>query len=441
MRHSFVRKIGDSISRHSLLAGGAPVVVGLSGGADSVALLAALCDLGYRCVAAHCNFGLRGDESDRDCEHARRVADKLGAEWMTVRFDTKAFCRENGLCIEDGCRRLRYEWFGRIAGETGAQAVAVAHHREDQVETFFLNLLRSSGLRGLKGMLPRNGNIVRPMLDVTRGDVIGFLADRHLDFVTDSSNLSDDYTRNRLRHNVLPALREASAAADADAAVVAAMAHVDESRRLLDALVASVAAGYAAGDGWNVAAISGNVPCAAAFLHTLLSPLGFSRDVTDAIHAAATSTGSRLFADRNGNRWILHNGVFRKAEVSLAGSTDFRAASLSDLPLMVEVMDVSEFSPCRDARFLYLDAEATEGVHSWQLRPWRHGDRIKPFGMNGSRLVSDILSDAKVPADRKKNVMVLTRDEEILWVVGYRTSRHFAIAAATRSVLKIGVSR
>lgn len=209
-------------SRRLLDGSGRRVVVGLSGGPDSVALLAALTRLGYRCVAAHCHYGLRGAESDRDRNHALGIARSLGAEWRETAFDTRAYCRLHSLGLEEGCRELRYGWFHTLARELDAQAIAVAHHRADRIETMLINLLRGTGLSGLRGIRPRNGMVVRPLLGATRRQIDAFLLAEGLEGVTDSSNLADDFLRNRLRHNVVPALRlVAGPGRDADSAIIA----------------------------------------------------------------------------------------------------------------------------------------------------------------------------------------------------------------------------
>ncbi|MDE7443098.1 MAG: tRNA lysidine(34) synthetase TilS, partial [Muribaculaceae bacterium] len=187
--HEFEHKIKQLIDSEGLLPDGGKVIVGLSGGADSVALLSALRALNYRCVAAHCNFSLRGKEADRDQHHAQTIAMQLDAEWRTVKFDTKSYMQANGVSAEMACRELRYEWFNRLLEDAEAEAIAVAHHRDDNVETFLLNLLRGAGIHGLRGMKPRNGHVIRPMLNCTRAEVTNYLSTKGLTFVTDSTNL------------------------------------------------------------------------------------------------------------------------------------------------------------------------------------------------------------------------------------------------------------
>jgi tRNA(Ile)-lysidine synthase len=159
-------KIRTFIDEHELLSFGQLVLVGFSGGADSVALLTVLCDLGYDCVAAHCNFHLRGEESDRDEAFARHFAERMQVPFYKTDFDTMGYAGEKGISVEMAARELRYHWFESLRKEIGAQAIAVAHHEQDNVETIFLNLLRGTGIRGLTGMQPRNGFVVRPFLTI-----------------------------------------------------------------------------------------------------------------------------------------------------------------------------------------------------------------------------------------------------------------------------------
>ncbi|MCM1096190.1 MAG: tRNA lysidine(34) synthetase TilS, partial [Terasakiella sp.] len=196
------------IDRHRLLSPGDTVVVGCSGGADSVALLCVLHALGYRCVAAHCNYHLRGEESNRDMRHVEALAGRLGVDLCVRDFDVDARRASTGESLEMACRELRYGWFDELADRERAAAVAVAHHREDQAETFFLNLLRGTGLRGLGGMAPRRGRVVRPLLDCTRAEIESYIHALGECWVDDSTNAGCDFARNRLRHRLLPLLDE-----------------------------------------------------------------------------------------------------------------------------------------------------------------------------------------------------------------------------------------
>ena len=184
------------IEKYRLLSEDRPVLVGLSGGADSVALLGVLVRLGYPCIALHCNFHLRGEESDRDEAFACEFAESLEVPFHKIDFDTISYAGERHLSIEMAARELRYAWFEEMRERLGGQATAVAHHRDDNVETVLMNLIRGTGIRGMSGIRPRNGFIVRPLLCVSREDILAWLADQGYAYMVDSTNLSDAYTRN-----------------------------------------------------------------------------------------------------------------------------------------------------------------------------------------------------------------------------------------------------
>lgn len=182
------------------------VVLGLSGGADSVALLRLLLRLDVKVEAVHCNFHLRGEESDRDMEFCRKLCLCLGLPLDIVHFDVPAYEKEHGVSTEVACRELRYDYFRRKMADTGAGRIAVAHHADDNIETLLLNLFRGAGIGGLKGMLPDANGVIRPLLSVTRKEILRYLTALDQDYIVDSSNLSSDYRRNFIRNELLPAI-------------------------------------------------------------------------------------------------------------------------------------------------------------------------------------------------------------------------------------------
>ena len=206
MEERFLNKVKAFIDSDCGIDASVPVLVALSGGADSVALLRVLLELGYDCRAAHCNFHLRGDESNRDECFVTELCQLLGVKFDVKHFDVPYYMKEHGVSLEMACRELRYEWFEQLRLEHGCQCIAVAHHSDDNIETFFLNALRGTGIAGLTGMKPRNANVVRPLLCVSRNEILEWLESLHQDFVTDSTNLENDARRNRLRNVVLPTI-------------------------------------------------------------------------------------------------------------------------------------------------------------------------------------------------------------------------------------------
>jgi len=434
--------VRDVIARDGLLVpGDVPVVVGLSGGADSVALLSILCVLGYRCVAVHCNFHLRGDEAMRDQRHALSVAEAVGAQCRVVDFDTRAYMNSHRVSLEMACRELRYDYFDRFLNEIGAQAIAVAHHRDDNVETFFLNLLRGTGLRGLRGMLPRQGNVIRPLLGAMRSEIERYLQRRGLTYVTDSSNAVNDVMRNRLRNIVLPAIRREFP--DADRAIAATINILRQNEMVYDGAIEEASRKYQSENGdIALSALAQEHPAAVTVLFELLREYGFTASQTADMIRSYESSGRRFLTE-------THEALINRGTLLLRRLSDMDApveCNIDDVadpsqwpvPCSVERIGFSDFKPLRGAAdTIYVDVRALDGDPVWMIRPWRNGDRMKPFGMSGSRKLSDIFSDAKLSIDDKRNIRVLTRNGEIMWVLGIRASRLFAVSADTSEILKV----
>lgn len=200
------QKVLSYLEQHQLLTLQQPVLVACSGGADSVALLHILLQAGFTCTALHCNFHLRAEESNRDEAFLAHLCEQWNCPLIVQHFDTQAYAATHKLSIEMAARELRYTWFEEVRKEKQAQAIAVAHHEDDNIETCLLNLIRGTGIQGLTGMRPKNGYIVRPMLGVKRTEIEHYLAANGIEFVTDSSNLTTDYTRNKIRHQLIPLL-------------------------------------------------------------------------------------------------------------------------------------------------------------------------------------------------------------------------------------------
>ncbi|MDD3161268.1 MAG: tRNA lysidine(34) synthetase TilS, partial [Bacteroidales bacterium] len=201
-------KVANYIKEKQLMPEQGKIIVALSGGADSVALVYLLAELNYPLIAAHCNFHLRDAESDRDEAFVRALTERMGVECRVISFDTKEYAATHGYSIEMAARELRYDWFERLRQETGAVAVAVAHHSDDSVETVLLNLMRGTGIQGLTGIAPRRDVVVRPLLCLSRADILNYLQEKGADYVTDSTNLEDEYTRNKIRLDLLPLMRQ-----------------------------------------------------------------------------------------------------------------------------------------------------------------------------------------------------------------------------------------
>ena len=281
------------IEKQQLLSGDGPVLVGLSGGADSVALLALLVQLDYPCVALHCNFHLRGDESVRDEQFAREMARTLDVPFYKIDFDTTAYGVEHHLSIEMAARELRYNWFEEMRLRLGAQAIAVAHHRDDSVETVLMNLVRGTGIRGVGGIRSKNGYVVRPLLAVSRSEILDWLAEQQLSYVTDSTNLSDAYTRNFIRLRVLPLLEELNPSVKA--AIARTADHLAETEAIYLHVVEKARRELVKEDLRIPIARLMEYPSPATILYELLKPYGFIRQVADDVFRSLTGESGKMF--------------------------------------------------------------------------------------------------------------------------------------------------
>lgn len=424
------------IEKYQLLEESCPVLVGLSGGADSIALLTLLVKLGYSCIVAHCNFHLRGEESMRDERFAEEYAKTLQVPFLKTDFDTEQYAAANHLSIEMAARELRYNWFEEKRSETGAQAIAVAHHRDDSVETVLMNLVRGTGIRGMSGIRPKNGYVVRPLLCVTRKEITAWLDARNISYVTDSTNLSDAYTRNFIRLRVLPLLEEINPSvrtaiartADHLSAAEAVYMHVVEQAKaeVLDE-----------GNRISIPALM-HYPSPAAILYELLKAYNFSRTVSEDIYAALEgepgkqffSPTHRLVKDRD---YLLLSSIETKQEQTyvLSGNEE---KWVGPVELSFNKVVISEnFHIRKDKNIAYFDYDKL--AFPLTLRTWKDGDWFIPFGMKGRKKLSDYFSDRKFSRFEKERVWLLCSGNDIIWIVGERPDNRYSIGSATKCAL------
>lgn len=407
---SLPAQIKDFIQRESLLPEDSRVIIGLSGGADSVGLLALMTELGYECIAVHCHFGLRGEEADRDARFSKEIAGKLGAKFVLKRFATKEYACKKGISLEMACRELRYAEFEKLRIEFDAEAIAVGHHREDNVETMLLNLLRGCGIHGVKGMVPRSGYIIRPLLDTPRAEIFEYLDERGLDYITDSSNLENDFKRNKLRNIILPAIVEQFP--DAMTTLSRSVRNLRDCARLYDQFLPA-----------RTDSLRGVDP---ALLFEWLAPYGFNADQCRKMLSAAVGA---QFDSPNYKVTICSDGKYELTKLS---------AEEAEPRLIYRKLR-------KDAGFvirkgcLYLDSDALPEEAQFQVRRWQEGDRMRPFGMKGSRMVSDVMNDCGISASRRRQISLLTLNGDVLWIIGHRASALYPITEKTENITEISI--
>ena len=285
-------RVAQYIEKEKLFCLNDKVLVTLSGGADSVALLRLLLSMGYTCEAAHCNFHLRDKESDRDEAFVRRLCHESGVLLHIEHFDTTQYAAKKHISIEMAARELRYEWFETLRGQREASVIATAHHKDDSVETVLLNLIRGTGINGLLGIRPRNGNIVRPLLCLSREEIIAYLQYIDQDYVTDSTNLLDEYTRNKIRLNLLPLMKEINPSVKES--IIRTTNYLNDAATLYNQSIGEARKRILTPEGIRIEALL-QEPVPEAILFEILHPLGFNTTQIDNIRQTLDGQPGKVF--------------------------------------------------------------------------------------------------------------------------------------------------
>ena len=418
-----VKKVKEFIEKEDLFSKQDKILVALSGGADSVALTRILITLGYHCEAAHCNFELRGEESDRDEDFVRNFCRSLNIKCHSIHFETRRYAAQQSISIEMAARELRYNWFSKICEESDCQVVAVAHHKDDSVETMLLNLIRGTGINGLLGIRPKNGNVVRPLLCASRQEVVAYLHRMNQTYVTDSTNLEDEYTRNKIRLNLLPLMEEINPSVK-DGLVKTSSYLNDISKVYQQAIKESIDRIFITPEKEISIEKLMNEPAPQALLFEVLSPLGFNSTQVEEVYGSLNGQPGKRFIS---SQWQ----VVKDRDLLLIE----RVKTANDKPQIIfeEVLFTKEFVIPKDKNTACFDANKFKGVIS--IRKWEKGDYFIPFGMKGKKLVSDFMTDSKFSLLKKQQQWVLSCNDQIAWLIGERTDNRFRIDDSTQKVI------
>ena len=414
-------KVERYINKYKLLNPNELYIVALSGGADSVALLLLLKNAGFNVHAAHCNFRLRGAESDRDEVFCVELCHRLGVELHRVHFDTREYAELHKVSIEMSARELRYKWFEQLREDIGAAGICVAHHRDDSVETVILNMVRGTGVHGLVGIRPRNGYILRPLLCVSRDEIEGFLTSCGQKYITDSTNLEDEATRNKVRHHIIPELQQLNGKAlENIQRMTERMAAVEE---LLDAYKAQTIVRKEDGIAIRKLDVLNDY-----LLYELLADYGLNSAQAsqicdsmraDSVGSVFSSADYDLLVDRECLLVEPHLEPMKPFVIPETGTY------ILDEKHKIRV-ESGAFEVSKDPLVATLDASK---VHfPLTVRRAEEGDWMVPFGMSGRKLLSDMMTDLKKSIfDKRKQIVVIDNQGVIIWVVGLRVSQNVAI--------------
>ncbi len=438
-------KIQRYIDSYSLLAPKSKVLVALSGGADSVALLRLLLTLGYKVEAAHCNFHLRGEESVRDEEFCRQLCEDHNVPLHLAHFDTKTYATLHKVSIEMAARDLRYNYFIQLRHDNGFDAVCVAHHKDDSVETVLLNLIRGTGIEGLKGIAPKNGHIVRPLLCIDREEILSYLSSIKQDYVIDSTNLEDDVQRNKVRLNLIPLLKEINPAASRNIAKVAQRVY-DTLPMLDDAVTQSITRTVTQQDDRIRIDINRlkQEKSPEVTLWYILKDKGFSSSQVEQIFASLSS--------QSGREWTsaTHALVIDRQTIIVEPADDANHKRMlipetgtyiynenRKFRFSLQTID-SDFILSRQSDTVCLDADKIS--FPLTIRRVQKGDSFVPFGMKGKKLLSDFLTDRKMSLfDKRRQLVVTDASDRIVWVVGIRPDDRCRIDKSSAKALVIQV--
>lgn len=426
------------IQQHQLFDKQSTILAAVSGGVDSVLMAALLHACGYKFAIAHCNFMLRGDEALRDQQFCKELAHEYGVPFYTTNFDTTKYATEHKLSIQMAARNLRYQWFEQLRQQHSYDVITLAHHQNDTIETILLNLTRGTGIAGLHGIKLRNGYLVRPMLGFTREEIAQAVADEKLSFVEDSSNSSVKYARNKIRHDVIPKLKELNP--NLENTFQEHLQHFAELEQLFEAKLEEIrktAFTYHKGEVHiPINALKALSPMH-LLLNGLLKPFGFNDTTTNDVIASLDKHSGRRFEaplwhlvlDRE-KLIISPKGKDTASEVYI-NENDTDAAfgiykfniSKAELPYEIK----------REPTVAAVDAGLL--VYPLVLRTWQPGSYFYPLGMKVRKKLSDFFISLKTPLQRKSEIPLLVNGNgDIIWVAGLRMDNRYKITAETKKI-------
>ncbi len=433
------KRFEDYNSDHGLLRFGDRILLAVSGGVDSVVMANLFAESDFICAIAHCNFQLRGEESEADESFVRSLAAQLEMPVFVERFNVDREAKEKGVSTQMAARDLRYEWFSSLAREKAFDAIATAHNLNDSVETFFLNLARGTGIRGLTGIPDRNEKVIRPVLFASRKEIETYAQSKKLTFREDQSNRETKYQRNKIRHDVIPVLEQINPAFIQTMA--SNMDRMLELRKIVERNIDAVRGEYFQKGPGEIRIDTGplmKLEPAGTWLYELFAPYGFSRpQCKDIEHFLQSETGKRflspthqLFKDRD--QLIL---VESKPDTFERYYLD-TPENQPRLPFSIdmELINRNELERIPSERnTACLDYDEIQ--FPLTIRRWQHGDYFFPLGMEQIKKLSDFFVDEKVPVPLKERTWILAHGKKIVWIMGYRIDNRFRIKDTTKQVL------
>ncbi len=438
-------KLNKYSTLNQLFDNNSAILVAVSGGIDSVTLLHLLTKSKIKQLAvAHCNFHLRGKESDEDEKFVHSLAEFYKLSFFGTHFDTVKYASEQKVSIQEAARELRYRWFEEVSTKEGYDLIAVGHNKDDVAETFLFNLIRGTGTDGLTGIKPKTGKIIRPLLFATRSEITAYGEQNNLRYREDSSNRSDKYSRNFIRHKIIPLLKDINPQATEH--IFEATQKLNETNKIAEKTIRDFTERIVLRQNDKIKV---SVPLLLKqqypmpFLHYILKDYGFSPKELPKILTALTQSGKQFFSPAH---ILLTDRDFFYIYQIPTDTTEKKIEIKSFIHkltnpvnltfLVIEKIDNLQIK--KNPRYAFLDYDKI--VFPLIIRKWENGDSFHPFGMNGQKKLSDYFVDQKFSLLQKQEIWVMETDSKICWLIGERIDNRFAVTDATKTVLQIEVS-
>lgn len=440
IENRFTESVTSFSIRNGLFKTDCKYLVALSGGADSVALLLVMKKMGIDTEAVTCNFHLRGKESDRDENFCVALCERLGIKLHRSHFDTRSYAEARKISIEMAARELRYRYFEQLRQDIGAEAICVAHHQDDSIETLLMNLIRGTGINGLKGIQPINGHIIRPLLCVGRKDIEDYLNSLGQDYVTDSTNLVDDVMRNKIRLNVIPLLETINPNVRKN--IFSTSLNISESIKVFDSSISRSVTEVLNAGKIDISKLKSQPSPEYALFH-ILRIYNFSPAVIRQIFEHMEGSSGRrwysedyeLLSDRGYLLIRKRNKSFTMRHMKVIEPGVYVYGENLKFTFIQEIKD-ADYKIDKSSVCACLDAGRIE--FPLTIRPLQNGDRFCPLGMRGSKLISDYMTDIKRSGFEKEEQLVITNaNGEIMWLVNERPDNRYKVTDKTNMILKI----
>ena len=434
-----LQKITNHIRDHFPFLKGKKVLVAISGGLDSVVLAHLITELNFDISLAHCNFQLRGKESNLDEAFVLQISKEKTLPVFIKKFDTEIFAKKNKLSIQIAARQLRYKWFEELISEHHFDYVLTAHHADDNLETFLINLTRGSGLDGFTGIPAINRNIIRPLLTSSRDEILTFAKEKNIEWREDESNSSIKYVRNKIRHQVIPVLKEINPSLLETFSKTSK--NLQESNQIIEDRVADIKSEVVSKENnitkFDIEKLK-RLSNPKAYLYQILKVYNFT-EWNDVYNLLSAQSGKQIFSETHR---LLKDRGFLLLSKNTPKSNDKKFLIKQyqtevQEPIHIRIEKVNEISTVNN-QIIYVDADLLK--FPLTLRKWKNGDYFYPKGMEGKKKISNYFKDKKLSLLEKENIWLLCSSEnDIVWIVNERNDRRFIATKSTNTILKISI--